>query len=174
MSQLHLGTHTGTHVDPPWHFVDGGATVDHLAPEVFFGPAAVADLRGATGDIGPAELEELALPEAATRLLLRTRNSELWNRLPAEFPDRYVALGVEGARWMVDRGIRLVGIDFLSIEAGGPPDFPVHHTLLEAGVVIVEGLDLRAAEPGDYTLACFPLKLLDGDGAPARAVLIEP
>ncbi|MGH2655300.1 MAG: cyclase family protein [Actinomycetota bacterium] len=173
VSELRLGSHTGTHVDPPWHFIDGGATIDAVPLEVLVGPAVVADLRGA-GAVGPAELDALELPAGTERLLCRTRNSELWSRGRVEFPPDYVAITPEGARWLVERDLRLVGVDFLSVERDGPPDFPVHRTLLGGGVVIVEGLDLSTVDPGPYTLVCAPLKILGGDGAPARALLIEP
>jgi arylformamidase len=133
----------------------------------------VADLRGAEA-IGPAELDALELPAGTERLLCRTGNSEQWSRGRVEFPEDYVAVTPDGARWLVDRGIRLVGVDFLSVERDGPPDFPVHRTLLGGGVVVVEGLDLSAVDPGPYTLVCAPLKVLGGDGAPARALLMEP
>ena len=173
VSELRIGTHTGTHVDPPVHFVEGADPIDAVALNVLFGEAVVADLR-AVDAIGASELEALSLPEGTERLLCRTRNSELWTRLPADFPDHYVAVTPDGARWCVDRGLRLVGVDFLSVEADGPSDHPVHHTLLENGVIIVEGLDLSAVEPGTYTFACLPLRITGGDGGPARAFLIEP
>jgi arylformamidase len=173
VSELRLGTHTGTHVDPPYHFIDGEITVDRLPLDLFHGEAVVADLTGVDGKIGPPELDTLSLPEDVTRLLLKTRNSELWARGVSAFPERYVSLAVEGAQWVVERGIRLVGIDFLSVEADGPPDFPVHRTLLGGGAIIVEGLDLSAVVPGTYTFVCLPLKVLGGDGAPARAALIS-
>jgi arylformamidase len=176
VSTLRLGTHTGTHVDPPAHFLPGGPTADALPLEVLVGPAVVADLRDAEGAIGPAELDRLALPDRVERLLLRTRNSDLWGRPPgAAFPDSWIGLAADGAGWMVERGVRLAGIDFLSIE---PPDtgvgvgFPTHLALLEAGVVVVEGLDLRKAPAGPYELLCLPLRLAGGDGAPARVVLV--
>ena len=98
----------------------------------------------------------------------------MWEGGATAFPVDYVVLTTSGAEWIVEHGIRLVGIDFLSIERDGPPSYPVHRTLLEAGMVIVEGLDLSAVEPGRYTLACLPLRILGGDGAPARAVLFGP
>ena len=172
VSELRIGTHTGTHVDPPMHFVEGADPLDALPLDLFLGEAVVADLTGVEA-IGPDELEALALPDGTERLLCKTRNSELWSRLPVEFPKDYVAVTREGARWCVDRRLRLVGVDFLSVEVDGPPDFPVHHTLLENGVIIVEGLNLSMVEPGRYTLACLPLLITGGDGGPARALLIQ-
>jgi arylformamidase len=172
VSELRLGTHTGTHVDPPFHFVPGGATAESLDLTVLVGPALVADLRDAGASITPAELDALNIPEGTERVLFRTPNSELWSSgKPVEFPETYTALAPDGARWCVDRGIRLVGTDFLSIEQKGTPGHPTHVTLLEAGVIILEGLDLSAIDPGAYELAVLPLKILDGDGAPARAIL---
>lgn len=173
VSELRLGTHSGTHVDPPVHFVQGAPAIDQLALDRVVGPAVVADLRDANGPIGPADFERLGLSGDVTRLLLRTSNSNLWRSLPVEFPDTYACLSPEGAKWIVQSGIGLVGIDFLSIEERGAAEHPVHHILLENGVIIVEGLDLGNVEPGPYTLVCLPLKVVDGDGGPARAVLIE-
>jgi arylformamidase len=173
VSEIRFGSHTGTHVDPPSHFLADGASAEELPLDVMMGEAMVADLRGTPGPIGPDELTGLSLSGETTRLLLRTDNSALWAADPRAFPDGYVSLSPEGARWMVDNGIKLIGIDFLSIEARGAPGHPTHRTLLEAGVVILEGLDLSEVEPGEYTLVCFPLKISSGDGAPTRAVLLE-
>jgi arylformamidase len=173
VSEIRLGTHAGTHVDPPLHFLEGGPGADEIPLDVLVGDALVADLTGARAQIGPDELEALSLPEHVTRLLLRTSNTARWGGLPREFPEEYAALSPEGAEWMVSRGIRLVGTDFLSIEKRGTPGHPTHVTLLRSGVVIVEGLDLSGVEPGPYTLVCLPLKVVGGDGAPARAILIE-
>ena len=173
VSEIRLGSHTGTHIDPPSHFLDEGATAEDLPLDVMMGDTTVADLRGIAGPIGPDALAGLSLSGEVTRLLLRTDNSVLWAAHPSAFPDEYVCLSPEGARWVVDNGIRLIGIDFLSIEVRGAPGHPTHRTLLEAGVVILEGLDLSRVEPGEYTLVCFPLKIVGGDGAPTRAVLLE-
>lgn len=173
VSEVRLGSHTGTHVDPPSHFLDGGTTAEDLPLDVMIGETTVADLRGVAGPIGPGELEDLSLSEYVIRLLLLTDNSALWAADPHAFPDEYVSLSPDGARWLVENGIRLIGIDFLSIEARGASGHPTHRTLLEAGVVILEGLDLSGVEPGAYTLVCSPLKIAGGDGAPARAVLLE-
>jgi arylformamidase len=176
VSTLRLGTHTGTHVDPPAHFLPGGPTVDALPLGILVGPAVVLDLREVEGAIGPADLDRIALPDGVERVLLRTANSDLWGRpAGAAFPDSWIGMAAEGARWMVGRGVRLAGIDFLSIE---PPDtgvgvgFPTHRALLEAGIVVVEGLDLREVPAGTYQLLCLPLPVIGGDGAPARVVLM--
>jgi arylformamidase len=173
VSEVRLGSHSGTHIDPPYHFLDDGATAEDLPLDAMMGETAVVDLRGIAGPIGPVELAGLSLSGDVTRLLLRTDNSALWATDPRSFPDGYVCLSPDGARWVVDNGIRLIGIDFLSIEVRGAPGHPTHRTLLEAGVVILEGLDLSDVEPGAYTLVCFPLKIAGGDGAPTRAVLLE-
>jgi arylformamidase len=173
VSEIRLGSHTGTHIDPPFHFLDDGATAEDLPLDVMTGEATVADLTGTAGPIGPDQLADLPLSGEVTRLLLRTDNSALWAADPHAFPDEYVSVSADGARWLVDHGIRLIGIDFLSIEARGAPGHPTHRTLLEAGVVILEGLDLSGVAPGQYTLVCFPLKIAGGDGAPTRAVLLE-
>lgn len=173
VSEIRFGTHTGTHIDPPFHFIDQGARVDELDLEILVGEATVADLTEADTMISPQDLESLDLGRDTKRLLLKTRNSALWQTLPIQFPDSYVALSPESAEWIVSRGIRLVGTDFLSIEKRGAPGHPVHVTLLEAGVVIVEGLSLHAVPAGNYQLVCLPLRIADGDGAPARAILID-
>jgi arylformamidase len=171
VSELRLGTHTGTHVDPPFHFIDGAPTAEALDLNVLVGRAMVADLRDVGPTITPAELEALKLPSGTERVLFRTPNSELWTSKTVTFPDSYTAMTPGGAQWCVDRGIRLVGTDFLSIEQHGAPGHPTHVTLLKAGTIILEGLDLSHVDPGAYELFVLPLKILGGDGAPARAIL---
>jgi arylformamidase len=168
VSLLTMGSHTGTHVDAPYHFIDGGARLGEVALERMVGEALVVDLRGR------AAVDAAALDSASLRtgdiLLCRTDNSWRWEK--AEFQRDFVYLTLDAAGLLVERGIRAVGIDYLSIEQFGSSDFPVHHRLLGAGVFVIEGLDLRAVEPGRYTLVCLPLKFPDLDGAPARAVLL--
>ncbi|MGQ0669131.1 MAG: cyclase family protein [Actinomycetota bacterium] len=173
VSELRLGTHTGTHVDPPLHFIDGAAAIDEVPLDALYGEAVVADARGMRGQLGPAELEALAIPDGVKRLLLKSDNSEMWRSFPAKFPDEYVCLSPEGARWVVERGIRLIGVDFLSVEMKGAPEHPTHVELLKNGVVIVEGLNLGDVEPGGYLFGAFPLRIAGGDGGPARAVLFH-
>lgn len=173
VSELHCGTHTGTHIDPPLHFIEGAPSVDRIPLDALVGPAVVADLTAVERDIGAAELDSLDLDPGVERLLFHTRNSEQWREESPEFTEDYVAVTADGARWLVDHGIRLVGIDYLSVEHRGSSGHPTHLTLLGAGVVIVEGLNLDGVPAGDYTLLCLPLKLVDGDGGPARALLLS-
>jgi arylformamidase len=172
VSELCLGSHTGTHVDPPYHFVDGGAKVDELPLECLLGPAWVYDLGSGTR-IRSKDLQQ-AVPPGTLRLLLKTSNSALWHSQVQEFREDYVTMEPEAARWIVDQGIRLVGVDYLSVEAPSSPGHPVHHAFLEAGIVIVEGLDLSPLYSGWYNFYCLPLRVAGGDGAPARAVAVGP
>jgi arylformamidase len=168
LSLLTMGSHTGTHVDAPYHFIDGGPRLGDVALDRMVGEALVADLRRR------AAVDADALAHAALRhgdiLLCLTDNSARW--AAPDFQRDFTYLTRDAADLLVERGVRAVGIDYLSIEQFGSPDFPVHHRLLGAGVFIIEGLDLRAVEPGRYTLVCLPLKFPDLDGAPARAVLL--
>jgi arylformamidase len=167
VSRLALGVHTGTHVDAPLHFIEGAPGAEGIPLEALYGPAVVVDATGIdSSSIGEGELAALDIPEGAERVLLKTRNSELWAR--PDFTRDFVRLDGSGARFVVARGIRTIGIDYLSIG-----DREAHRELLGAGVVPVEGLDLRAIEPGAYTLVCLPLDVVGSDGGPARAVLIE-
>ena len=168
LSRMELGTHTGTHVDAPLHFVDGGAGADRLPLDALVGPAIVADARGAPGDVDAAALAALGVPPGTERLLLRTRNGDLWDR--GAFTRDFAGVADDAARELVAMGVRLLGIDYLSIAPSADPA-PTHRTLLEAGVVVVEGLDLRAAPGGAYELVCLPLRIEGADGAPARALL---
>ena len=167
VSLLSMGSHTGTHVDAPAHFIEGGATVEALPLDSLIGPALVAEV-GCERLIGRRDLEPLPLG-SQSRLLLKTRNSALW--AAGDFSRDFVALDLEGARHLTERGLRLIGIDYLSIEAFHSPGHPVHRHLLGAGVVILEGLDLSRVAPGVYELVCLPLPVRGIDGAPCRAVL---
>jgi arylformamidase len=173
VSHLSLGAHTGTHIDAPVHFIEGAGGIDRLDAEALVGPAMVSGLEHVEGTIGADELQA-SVPDRAERILLKTRNSG-WSASDTEFREDFVALNPSGAEWCVDRGIRLVGVDYLSIEpyGSGKKGHPVHRALLDAGVVILEGLDLSGIEPGAYTIAALPLLVPGGDGAPARVVLLE-
>jgi arylformamidase len=167
-SQLVLGSHTGTHVDPPIHFLPDGLAVDRLDLAALNGPCLVVDIRAGSARIGPEDLP--AFPPETTRILFRTANSPRWARGEGFFSD-YVALTLEAAHELVRRKIRLAGIDSLSIESDPEEKYPVHHALLGAGIPILEGLLLADAPPGEHMLDCLPLRLEGGDGGPARAVL---
>jgi arylformamidase len=164
VTRLALGAHTGTHVDAPVHFLDGAGGVQALPLDALVGPCVVLDATAAKDDLGPDALADLA--SGTERVLFKTRNSELWAL--DRFVEDFVALSEACAEEVVRRRIRLVGIDYLSI--GGAE---THRTLLRAGVVPLESLDLRAVEPGAYRLVCLPLNLVGADGAPARTLLLR-
>ncbi|MHB8841707.1 MAG: cyclase family protein [Candidatus Aquicultor sp.] len=169
VSMLRMGSHTGTHVDAPAHFLPGGATVDQLALDVLVGPAAVFELT-IENEITQADLEALDF-EGCERALFKTRNSRLWER--DEFTTDFVYFTPDAARLLVEKGVRLVGIDYLSV-AEYKHGTDVHRILLQHGVVIVEGLDLSKIEAGAYQVMCLPLKVLGAEGAPARVLLAKP
>lgn len=170
VSRLECGVHVGTHVDAPSHFIDGAATVETLPLNVLNGTAFVVDLPNA-GVLDAPTFESADIPQGTRRLLLKTRNSEFWPGEASEFKTDFVGVDESGASWLVQRGIQLVGIDYLSI-APYKQSRPTHRVLLEADVVVVEGLDLREVGSGQYMLHCLPLKLLGSDGAPARTILV--
>lgn len=170
VSQLSLSTHAGTHVDPPRHFLPEGATTDQLDLATLRGPCWVVGIPDDVTSIGSTEVG--SVPSGARRVLFRTSNSGRWHRKLEFFPD-YVALGVAGAKALLSKGIRLVGIDSLSIESDPSGTFPVHHTLLDGGALILEGLLLADVRPGAYELDCLPLRVRGGDGGPARVLLTE-
>ena len=164
VSSLAMGSHTGTHVDAPRHIFPDGIGVDRISPDQFIGPARVIE----TGDSISIDLDQLAAsipPEGCERLLLKTRSEGR--------DEAHAFLTPEAARWLVGRDLRLLGIDGPSVDSDKDDSLPVHRILLEAGVVIVEGLDLNRVPAGAYTLICMPLKLKDCDGAPARVMLLE-
>jgi arylformamidase len=167
---VHLTTHTGTHLDFPSHAIPGAPGSEALRLEALVGPAWVVDLSDVEHEIDARHLE--SVPAGTTRLLVKTRNSALWSDPEGPFPSSFVSLRTSAAVRLVESGVRLVGIDFLSIEARSDSPRPVHVALLSAGVLILEGLDLREAHAGPCRLICLPLHLPDADGAPARAVLL--
>jgi arylformamidase len=169
VSSITFGSHTGTHVDAAKHFFDDGETVDHIDPARFIGPAIVIAMDDAVMQVTANDLEQHDLG-GNTRVLIRTRNSGLLS--DPEFHRDYTFLAPDGAQYLVDKGVDLVGVDYLSIEQFRSGHHRTHRTLLEKGIVIVEGLDLSSVTPGEYDLVCLPLKLAGLDGAPARAVLI--
>jgi len=171
VTRLDMGAHTGTHVDAPAHFIPGAPGVDSLDLDALVGPALV--VHAGEADLLTADvLDALSIPPGAERLLFRTRNSERWARGEHEFFTDFVAIPEDGARWLVERGVRLVGVDYLSVGPYVDP-VPTHQVLLSAGIVAVEGLNLHGIAPGVYRLVCLPLRITGSDGAPARAILID-
>lgn len=178
VSILRFGSHTGTHVDPPFHFIEGGATVDELPLDVLVGECLVHKVESPVIRIEDLE----GIPQGTERIIFKTGNSDLWRAAGASTPIRrgkpgfqtdYTYLDPDAAEWLIKLGIRLVGIDYLSIEKLKSGTHPTHTRLLQAGVVIVEGLDCSGVPEGMYTLVCLPLKIKGGDGAPARAILMK-
>lgn len=174
VTRLTLTTHTGTHVDPPRHFVHDGLTVDQVPLDRWVGPCFVADVSSATPEVDVADLERAEIPARTERLVLKTSGSTLWRSHPGQFVDTFVGVSLAAAEWIVARGIRLVGIDYLSVGPFHTTGTETHLALLENDVIIVEGLDLYEIEAGHYELLCFPLKIRSGDGAPARVALRGP
>ncbi|MEE8217835.1 MAG: cyclase family protein [Vicinamibacteria bacterium] len=167
LSRMSLATHTGTHVDAPAHFLPGGATIDSLPLEILIGKARVVEIlareRIERTDLEPQDLRD------DLRILLKTRMSG--QMLKPGFQEDHLYLSGDAAAYLAQAGLKLVGFDYLSVDRYGVPDYPAHHALLEAGVVIVEGLDLSEVEPGEYDMTCLPLRVAGGDGAPARVIL---
>ena len=170
VSKISMSCHTGTHVDAPDHFLNNGKTVESLSMDLLVGRAYVLHLPN-VNLITASVLMAAEIPPRTRRLLFKTRNSELWANGNTEFQTDFVALSVDAAELLVDRNVKLVGIDYLSI-APFKMGKPVHTILLNAGVVVIEGLDLSRVSQGRYTLHCLPLKLGGADGAPTRAVLV--
>lgn len=171
VSLLKMGSHTGTHIDAPFHFVEDGITIDQVPLDVLVGECFVCE-PGSSGAVTASDLESCGLPEDCRRVLIKTSNSRLWE--DNRFHTDYVYLDPDAAACLVDRGVRLVGVDYLSVDRFKSGMHPTHLRLLSSGVVAIEGLDLRGVTPGTYLLACLPLKIKSCDGAPARVVLIEP
>lgn len=170
VSQICCGVHTATHVDAPVHFVENARRVHELELEKLIGECKVIELDESVLAIEPQHLESL---ENAERILFKTRNSAFWNEPEKGFRRDFTYISPEAARRLVEKNIKLVGIDYLSVEKFGSEDYATHIILLEKEVIIIEGLDLRAVPAGDYELICLPLKYVGGagDGAPARTVL---
>jgi arylformamidase len=172
VSRLACSVHTGTHVDAPHHFLNDHRTVESLPIDILVGPAQVVEIPPDMKVVTAEVLEKAMLPPGMERLILKTSNSQLWEQGESSFFTDFVGISADGADWLVRYGIKLVGIDYLSV-APYHQSIPTHLTLLTAGVIIVEGLDLSAISPGSYNLYCLPLKLVGSDGAPARVILVE-
>ncbi|MFC1482040.1 cyclase family protein [Candidatus Neomarinimicrobiota bacterium] len=168
-TNLHLSAHSGTHVDAPAHFVNDGKNLSDFPLSRFIGPVLVVDLPN-IDVITAKDLAGLAIPKATTRLLIRTKNSDLWANPKHEFNRDFVALDQGAAQWLVDFGMELIGIDYLSIQPfyHGPE---THQIILGADIIAIEGVNLAGVEAGDYELYCLPLRLMNTEAAPVRALL---
>lgn len=171
VSHLAFGAHSGTHLDAPVHFLEDGEGVEGFSLEALAGPCFVADLRHVRVTITGEDLEG-AVPSDAERVLALTKNSG-WSNRDLEFRPSYVAFDPSAADWCLDRGLVLLGNDYLSVEPYQSDDHRVHKMLLGAGIAILEGLDLHQVSPGSYELSAFPINVPGSDGSPVRAVLIE-
>jgi arylformamidase len=167
VSTVHMSAHAGTHVDAPRHFFDGAPGADALPLEMLLGRARVIEVVSRKG-IGPDALSEIDLSEDV-RLLIKTYNSRLWGS--PEFHPEYLGLTEAGAKHLLAHGIKVVGVDYLSVEEFRKPGAPAHHALLGGGTIVIEGLNLRDVDPGVYEMFCLPLRIVGADGAPARVVL---
>lgn len=170
VSRLDFGVHTGTHIDAPVHFIDGAQGIESVPLDALIGDAYVVDATGCTDHIDAATLAGLDVPANAERVIFKTPNSALWDR--PSFSADFIGLTGEAAEALAQRGVKLVGIDYLSIGPKGN-GVATHVALLRERIAILEGLDLRQVQPGAYRLVCLPLLIAGSDGAPARAVLIE-
>lgn len=172
VSNLSISVHTGTHVDAPYHFLPTGSTVELLPLDVLVGPVQAVELPDSVLFIDQKVLEAVHIHPETTRILFKTRNSSFWSAADDTFHTDFVGITEDGSQYLVEKGIKLVGIDYLSI-APYKKSRPTHEVMLNAKMVIIEGLDLSQVDPGTYELYCLPLKLMNTDGAPARVILVE-
>lgn len=169
VTRIEMGSHTGTHIDAPWHMVEGGRRLNEISLETLIGPAVVVEIAG-TSSIARSHLEKLNFNDAQ-RILFKTDNSEHWN--DGKFYEQFVYLEPEAAEFLVQQGVKLVGIDYLSIDKFKSEQHPSHFVLLRRNVVIIEGLNLNRVPPGYYQMTALPLNLQDVDGAPTRVILMD-
>lgn len=172
VTRLAMTVHAGTHVDAPYHFLGGDTvTVDNLPLELLTGRALVLQLPDAVDLITAQVLRNSTIPPRTRRILFKTRNSKIWGQPGLGFQEDFVALSADGAQYLIQRGLQVIGVDYLSV-APYADGVPTHKILLAANVLIVEGLNLSQVPPGRYTMYCLPLKIAGADGAPARVILV--
>jgi arylformamidase len=170
-SRLQCSLHWGTHIDAPFHLIQSSWSIDQIPAEILLGKVQVLDV-GESPSITRTVLVEYKL-KSQERIIFKTGNSRFWDEKPLKFHPEFTALTADAAEYLLQLGVRLVGIDYLSLDSYESKDLPVHKILYRKNVVGVEGLDLRKVSPGEYDLVCLPLKVLRGDGAPARVMLIK-
>lgn len=172
VSFLSLSVHTGTHIDAPIHFLLNGKTVDQIPMDYLIGETQVVEISSGVEQIDVHLLNQLGIYQEVKRVLFKTDNSHIWEQDQKQFQEDFIAVEEDAAAWLVEKGIITVGIDYLSI-APYTQSRPTHETLLKAGVLIIEGLDLSDVKPGMWKMFCLPLKLSGSDGAPARVILTQ-
>lgn len=171
LTRIEMGSHAGTHIDAPYHFINDGSTVDAITIETFIGPCLVIEM-DSEALIEETDLRKYNL-DGYLRILIKTKNSKLWSKNVRSFDPNYVAVGIDAAQYLAERNIKLIGIDYLSIEAFHSDGSPVHKLLLKNNIIILEGLNLSGVKAGVYELICMPLNLHNCDGSPARVLLRE-
>jgi len=171
VGRMTIGLHHGTHVDVPVHFFEGGQTLDQFPLTTWVGEALVVELTHLEKCITDKDLKEIEELKKYRKVLFKTKNSTQYYKKDT-FTEDFIYLDGSAARYLVDIGVKTVGIDYITIDPYGSPDFPAHRTLLGNGVVIIESINLENVEPGLYTLICLPIKIKGMDGAPARAILL--
>lgn len=171
LSKIEMGAHSGTHIDAPSHFLRDGAATDSISVDTLIGPCLVIDPDSGMV-IGKKDIEKFDIA-GHSRILIKTRNSKMWADNITSFVTQYVSLGIDAAQHLVENGVVLVGVDYLSVEVYKSEGAPVHKLLLSNNVIILEGLNLSGVRAGVYELMCLPLKLQGCEGSPARVVLRE-
>jgi len=171
VSEIKMGCHCGTHLDAPIHFVPGAPAVDDLSLDDLIGPVLVVEFLDSLQQIHAADLEKAGLPAGIKRVLFKTRNSRLWERKETQFSPDYCGVEADAAQWLIDRGVKVVGVDHLSV-CPFHDLLTTHRLFFQARVVVIEGLNLTGIKPGLYQLMCLPLNIQGSDGAPCRAALI--
>jgi arylformamidase len=167
VTRIEMGSHTGTHIDAPWHMVEGGHRLNQISLETLIGPAVVLEISGVKS-LKRSDVDKFSF-NGIECVLFKTDNSQHWN--DKKFYEQFVYLEPEAAEFLVERGIKVVGIDYLSIDEFKSESHPTHFVLLKRNVVIIEGLDLSRVPPGTYQMTALPLNLQDVDGAPTRVIL---
>jgi len=170
VTHLNMGVHAGTHIDSPHHFLNNNITVEKMRMETLIGTVFVVEILENISIINSSVLENSNIPLGIDKLLIKTKNSLRWKTNDRVFHKKFIAIEKSGAEWIVERNIKLIGVDYLSV-APFNDGAPTHRVLLEKNVIVVEGLNLYDVTEGYYELICLPLKILGSDGAPARAVL---
>jgi len=171
VSRIELGVHAGTHIDAPFHVFEDGDTVNQIPLDILIGSVQVVEIPNGISVIDKNCLMNLNFQDGIDRILFKTSNSIYWETDPFSFHKEYVAINSEGAEYIADMDLRLVGVDYFSVSSYDDLKQP-HLILLDRGIVLLENLDLSQVVPEIYKLICLPLKIIDTDGAPVRAVLI--